>query len=269
MTTDMAKGNGNVGSKIEQVLIDGDLATLSPEQRVSYYNQVCESLGLNKLTRPFQYLRLNGKTILYASKDCTEQLRKLQRVSITIVAREEVAGCYVVTARASNHEQRQDESTGAVAIEGLKGEARANALMKAETKAKRRVTLSICGLGILDESEVESVPGAVRLDAQVVEAKPVAKEVAPVPEAKAEPVAVDVGEAPDAELKMAVVNAVRSLKLSKAAAASFFTRHFGHQFDSLSKQQAEAAVQLLGAQLASQEAYHEAYTALKKQGRVL
>jgi hypothetical protein len=32
--------------------------------------------------------------------------------------------------------------------------------MKAETKAKRRVTLSICGLGFLDESELESVRGA-------------------------------------------------------------------------------------------------------------
>jgi hypothetical protein len=35
--------------------------------------------------------------------------------------------------------------------------------MKCETKAKRRVTLSFCGLGMLDESEVESVPGAVRV----------------------------------------------------------------------------------------------------------
>ena len=32
--------------------------------------------------------------------------------------------------------------------------------MKAETKAKRRVTLSICGLGMLDETEVETIPGA-------------------------------------------------------------------------------------------------------------
>jgi hypothetical protein len=29
--------------------------------------------------------------------------------------------------------------------------------MKAETKAKRRVTLSICGLGFLDETEVETL----------------------------------------------------------------------------------------------------------------
>jgi hypothetical protein len=33
-------------------------------------------------------------------------------------------------------------------------------MMKAVTKAKRRVTLSICGLGMLDETEVDSVPGA-------------------------------------------------------------------------------------------------------------
>jgi hypothetical protein len=35
-----------------------------------------------------------------------------------------------------------------------------NALMKAVTKAKRRVTLSICGLGMLDETEVETIPSA-------------------------------------------------------------------------------------------------------------
>lgn len=52
---------------------------------------------------------------------------------------------------------RQDESIGAVPIAALKGEALANAMMKCETKAKRRVTLSICGLGMLDETEVESV----------------------------------------------------------------------------------------------------------------
>jgi len=36
--------------------------------------------------------------------------------------------------------------------------------MKCETKAKRRATLSICGLGMLDESELETIPGAVVFD---------------------------------------------------------------------------------------------------------
>jgi len=49
------------------------------------------------------------------------------------------------------------EATGAVDIKGLTGKNLANAFMKAETKAKRRVTLSICGLGFLDESEVEDM----------------------------------------------------------------------------------------------------------------
>src|SRR5262249_53952504 len=36
--------------------------------------------------------------------------------------------------------------------------------MRALTKAKRRVTLSICGLGMLDESEIESIKGAERVE---------------------------------------------------------------------------------------------------------
>ena len=32
--------------------------------------------------------------------------------------------------------------------------------MKSETKAKRRVTLSLCGLGMLDETEIETIPSA-------------------------------------------------------------------------------------------------------------
>jgi hypothetical protein len=47
---------------------------------------------------------------------------------------------------------------GVKAIATLKGEARANAMMTAETKGKRRVTLSICGLGVLDETEVADLP---------------------------------------------------------------------------------------------------------------
>ncbi|MFM1889700.1 MAG: hypothetical protein RLZZ565_457, partial [Planctomycetota bacterium] len=60
---------------IEQVLISGDLSRLTAEQRNIYYKSVCDSLGLNPLTRPFDYITLNGKLTLYARKDCTDQLR--------------------------------------------------------------------------------------------------------------------------------------------------------------------------------------------------
>lgn len=146
---------------IEQVLIGGDLARLTAEQRLHYYRAVCESVGLNPLTRPLEYLTLNGKLILYARRDATEQLRRIHGVSIRRLERDHHTDLYVVTAYASDKAGREDASTGAVSLKGLTGEALANALMKAETKAKRRVTLSICGLGVLDESEATEVPPEV------------------------------------------------------------------------------------------------------------
>jgi len=145
---------------MESVIVRGDLAKLQPEERAKYYSTVCRSVGLNPLTKPFEYLQLNGKLTLYARKDATDQLRQIHGVSLTIVSREQVGDVYVVTARATTASGRSDESIGAVSIGTLKGDALANALMKAETKAKRRVTLSICGLGLLDETELETIPGA-------------------------------------------------------------------------------------------------------------
>lgn len=157
-----------MSAAIEQVLIGGDLAKLDPGQRVEYYGKLCQSLGLNPLTKPFAYITLNGKLQLYALKDCTEQLRCLHGVSILAVEGKVVEDLYIVTARGTESKGRSDASTGAVSIAGLKGEAKANAIMKAETKAKRRLTLSICGLGMLDESEADSIPGAQRHDVTTI-----------------------------------------------------------------------------------------------------
>ena len=139
----------------------GDLAELDASQRTEYYHAVCKGLGLNPLTKPFEYLTLNGKLRLYALRDCADQLRRLHGISIYIANREKMVDIYVVTACAKDKTGREDESTGAVPLGNLKGDALANALMKAETKAKRRVTLSIAGLGWLDETELETVKGVV------------------------------------------------------------------------------------------------------------
>jgi len=145
---------------LERVVIEGDLSQLSPAQRVAYYRQVCESLGINPLTKPFDYITLNGRLTLYAKKDATDQLRKRDGVSIVPpLVTQVINDTYVVTATAAVN-GRTDISTGAVSIKGLSGDHLANAMMKAETKAKRRVTLSICGLGMLDETEVADVAEA-------------------------------------------------------------------------------------------------------------
>lgn len=158
MTTALTPTNG--ADVLERVVIVGDLKELRPAERVAYYRQVCESVGLNPLTKPFDYISLQGRLTLYARKDATDQLRRIHGVSITELTRERIDDVYVVTARARTGDGRMDESTGAVSIGNLKGDALANAIMKAETKAKRRVTLSICGLGWLDETELSTIPGA-------------------------------------------------------------------------------------------------------------
>lgn len=140
---------------LEKVMLQGDLASLSSKQRVEYLSALCDSLGLNALSKPFEFIKLNGALRCYATRDCCDQLRKLHAVSIQIVSRELKEDIYIVTAQATDARGRRDESIGALSVKGINGMDRANALMKCETKAKRRVTLSICGLGFLDETEVE------------------------------------------------------------------------------------------------------------------
>lgn len=156
---------------LERVIVKGDLSALSSADKTMYYRQVCESLGLNPLTSPFGYLKLSGREVLYAKKDATDQLRRVHGISVEIASQEAIDDLYIVVAKATDKTGRADEDTGVVSIKGLQGEAKANAIMKAITKAKRRATLSICGLGWLDETEADSIPNATAcaVDAAVLD----------------------------------------------------------------------------------------------------
>jgi hypothetical protein len=188
-----------LGDIMEAVIAKGDLNKLTPEERVRYYTETCKSLGLNPLTRPFEYIMLNNRLTLYARRDATDQLRKIHGISITIVSEEVKDGLLTVHVRAVDKDGREDEDLGVVNFpEQLRGEARANAVLKCVTKAKRRVTLSISGLGILDETEVEDIPAAAkrpRVPAANVMLNPQTGEIS-VAETE-EPGATDAEPAPD------------------------------------------------------------------------
>lgn len=172
---------GDLGAIAEKALVGGDLSVLTPEERLSYVRAVCRSLGLNPLTRPLEFVKVKQgentpeRTVLYARKDAADQLRVLKGISILDPVKREVrfGHIYTVTVRARAADGRDDEAEGSVSIADLTGEKLANALMKAETKAKRRVTLSLAGLGFLDETEVED------LRAEVSRTAPAGAPVAP------------------------------------------------------------------------------------------
>lgn len=139
---------------LEGIVLGGDLSKLSSSERLVYYKSVCESLGLNPLTRPLEYIVLNGKLTLYARKDATDQLRQSRGVSITRLEREVVESVYVVTAYARDKVGREDSSIGAVGIGGLKGDALANAMMKAECVPLDSEILTRAGWRTHDRLEV-------------------------------------------------------------------------------------------------------------------
>jgi hypothetical protein len=134
---------------IEHAMTIGDLGKMPPEIRVRYYLAACASAGLNPMTQPFTPLKNQaGQIFLYANKDCAEQLRKRDRISIRVLSREtDSDGLYSVTVAVSTPDGRCDEAQGIVDVSGKKGTALAHAKMLCETKAKRRATLAIAGLG--------------------------------------------------------------------------------------------------------------------------
>lgn len=203
----------NLASKVEAALIEGDLGKLSTEEKLKHYLKVCESLGLNPHTKPFGYILLQGKLTLYALRACTDQLRTIHGVSVVSIQTVAQGGLVTVTATVRDKTGREDTDIGCVSVDGLRGELLANAHMKCITKAKRRATLSLCGLGWLDESEADSIPSAKIIPGpatQSTSSQPVDRQLPPVAETKpvapakdsAEPALADGKEwATEAQLK--------------------------------------------------------------------
>lgn len=143
------------------VALTGDTSRLNTPEKLQLVRFVCEQTGINPALQPFAFISFQGKEQLYAKKSAADQLRFIHNVQVEILSKTLEEGLYIVEAKATLPNGRSEIDVGAVNIEGLKGDARANAIMKAVTKAKRRVTLAICGLGLIDESEVETIPNAI------------------------------------------------------------------------------------------------------------
>ena len=146
-------------ASIEAALMQNNYSRLPTDEKVLIYNRTCETLGLNPLTQPFGfYKQKDGTECLYAKRNCADQLRQIHGVTLVECKFEEVGGIYSAIVTMEDKSGRRDMDRGDVYVEHLKGMDLANAKMKALTKAKRRCTLSLCGLGYLDESEVADSP---------------------------------------------------------------------------------------------------------------
>lgn len=183
-----------------QVVSGGDCAALSPEQKVMYYRARCEAAGIDYRTVPFQFIKLQGKEVLYALKTCTEQLSAKHTIHVEVIDQRTEGGIRTVTVRAKTKDGRQTDDIGCVSIGQASGDQLANLFMKCMTKAKRRAILSICGLGMLDETELETIPNASAPPAIPLPLRRSEKEALRKAAQAPHPAVVALGPAPEAEV---------------------------------------------------------------------
>ena len=159
---------------VESLVLRGDMSGLGPVERARHYVHMCSTLGLNPASQPFAYLRLNGKEVLYATRGATDQLAAMHKLTRKIIDGPKVvdiAGTKVAicVAEAWHPNGRVETATATLPLVDP-----VNLYMKLETKAKRRVTLSILGLGVLDETEIDTIPESVKGEATQVDAAQIA-----------------------------------------------------------------------------------------------
>jgi hypothetical protein len=159
-TTDLARTDTLDPAALESLVLRGDISGLTAAQKVQHYLGMCRILGLDAATQPLAYLRLSGKEVLYVTRGATDRLAAMHSLNREIIDGPKVidlAGTKLVIAvcRATLPGGRYETATATLPLSDP-----ATVLMKAETKAKRRATLAILGLGLLDETEVDSIPGA-------------------------------------------------------------------------------------------------------------
>lgn len=154
----------------DMILSGGNIGNLTIAQRADYIANLCVELGLNPMLKPFDFIPDGkGGLVLYANKSCTSQLRDIHNISVKKlysgplqVGDADVTDVYMVEVEASCVDKdggiRTQAEVGVSYIGGLKGADLANKLMHTWTKAIRRATLAIKGIGIPDEEELRDTP---------------------------------------------------------------------------------------------------------------
>lgn len=142
----------------EQLITSGNLQGLNAEQRIAYYKYVCDRSGLDYTAQPFEYIIFNKRVVLYAKKGCAEQLRRKHGISVIDTRVEQMNGMFVCTCTVQNDTGRTETDVGAVLVSS----APDIDIMKAVTKAKRRATLGICGLGSIEEAHPKEYAHSIK-----------------------------------------------------------------------------------------------------------
>lgn len=142
--------------------IQHNVESLTPEERTQYLRDASEFFGLDPDMNALDLIYMSDeylgpkRLVVYARKGTTDILRGIKGITIVSVSQIDVPGTASFVAIGTDKAGRQEIAVGSSPIAGLTGERLASAVMTAQTRAMRRLTLQFVGGGLLDESEVNS-----------------------------------------------------------------------------------------------------------------
>jgi hypothetical protein len=138
-----------------------DLESLTEPQRQEYYLSACEYFKVPPELNLLAFIWMDagdGKRnlVLYAKKGATDIIRGNLGISTIRLTKDSGPGYVAWITEGKDQLGRIEQAVGSASTEGLKGQSLATAVMIAQTRATRRMTLQFVGGGLLDESEVNT-----------------------------------------------------------------------------------------------------------------
>ena len=136
-----------------------DLESLTEQQRQDYVRAVCNHMGIPPELNLVMLAYMDDddgprRLVAYAKRGATEIIREKRGISVIGLEFKQIGGSIVFVATGKDQNNRQEMASGAKWIEGLQGYELDDAILTAQTKACRRMTLQFVGAGVLDETEV-------------------------------------------------------------------------------------------------------------------
>jgi hypothetical protein len=174
LTDITAYDHDEAASALAHLLATGDVSAFTPAQRVAYYLAYCERLGLESLSRPFDWLTLDGRLVFYPNAGCANQLKRQHQISVYITRKAMTGDLFCVEVEGRTPSGRVEQASKYVPVTGysrergvyrLTGQKLGDAFAKAETGAKRRLIMAMVGLGAAPDLEEVKQVERVYLDA--------------------------------------------------------------------------------------------------------
>lgn len=167
VTTTQPEDSASVLLKAADLMVSGNLSKMTLVEKAQFLAQLAKAENIPAFPPPYA-IGLDPQTKkekIISTKNRAESLRKRDSISTEILYKGPMRNgtpdgdltFYEVEIKGSTPDGRSAMDLGVVFLGNLQGQERANKIMAAVTKAQNRVTNSLSGSGMLDETEARDM----------------------------------------------------------------------------------------------------------------